>query len=533
MNRPSFVLFITDQHRADYLGCYGHPVLKTPHIDSIAARGVSFDCFYVATPVCMPNRSTLMTGRMPSVHGARGNGNPLSLRANTFVDALRAGGYTTALVGKSHLQNFTGFGPVMKRPPAREGDRMLGAEFAEAFRPVAGEGPYDQEQPARWSSGRDFTIRLPFYGFERVDLCTDHGHRVGGHYYVWLKSKRRDADALRDAKNQLPHNYLCPQAIRTAIPEELYPTRYIAEKACEWLDRHAREKRGAPFFLMVSFPDPHHPFTPPGRYWSMYRPDDMALPHSFDHGGRPLARPVAWALAQRESGKADTGGQAAFAVDEREAREAMALSCGMIANIDDCIGVVLQRLAAAGLANDTVVIFTTDHGDYLGDHRLLLKGPAHFEGITHVPFIWAEPGERPAQRRDGLCGTLDIAPTILDRARIQPYNGIQGESLLPLIEGGVWGSARDDLVIEDDQQRPSLGFAAPPRLRTLITKRYRLTIAHGDRYGELYDRHNDPHEMENLFDEVEHSAVRAALMERLAYRLMELADRSPLPTGRA
>ena len=114
--RPNFVLFITDQHRADYLSCYGHPVLKTPHVDSIAARGVSFDRFYVATPVCMPNRATLMTGRMPSVHGVRSNGMPLSLRANTFVDALRAGGYATALVGKSHLQNFTGFPPIQKRP---------------------------------------------------------------------------------------------------------------------------------------------------------------------------------------------------------------------------------------------------------------------------------------------------------------------------------------------------------------------------------------------------------------------------------
>jgi arylsulfatase A-like enzyme len=185
------------------------------------------------------------------------------------------------------------------------------------------------------------------------------------------------------------------------------------------------------------------------------------------------------------------------------------------------------------LANDTVVIFTTDHGDYLGDHRLLLKGPAHYEGITHVPFIWAEPREQSARRSDALCGTLDIAPTILDRAHVQPYNGIQGESLLPVIEGGALGGARDGLVIEDDQQRPSLGFAAPPRLRTLITKRYRLTIANGDRYGELYDRDNDPHEMENLFDAAAHRAVRAALMERLAYRLMELADRSPLPTGRA
>ena len=117
MTRPNFLFFITDQHRADYLGCYGHPVLKTPHIDSIAARGIRFEPFYVATPVCMPNRATLMTGRMPSVHGARSNGLPLSLRANTFVDSLRASGYTTALVGKSHLQNFTGQPAILKRPP--------------------------------------------------------------------------------------------------------------------------------------------------------------------------------------------------------------------------------------------------------------------------------------------------------------------------------------------------------------------------------------------------------------------------------
>jgi arylsulfatase A-like enzyme len=531
--QPNFLLFITDQHRVDYLSCYGHPVLKTPHIDSIAARGMRFENFYVATPVCMPNRSTLMSGRMPSVTGARGNGLPLPLGSNTFVDTLRAGGYATALVGKSHLQNFTGFGPIQKRASARDGDRVLDAEFAEARKPIAGDGPYDQESPGRWSSGRDFSMKLPFYGFEHVDLCTGHGDQVGGHYYVWLKSKRTDADALRDAKNQLAHDYECPQAIRTPIPEELYPTRYIAERACMWLDDYGRAKRSDPFFLMVSFPDPHHPFTPPGRYWSLYRPDDMALPESFRHGNRPLARSVAWALAQRESGKADTAGQAAFAVNEREAREAMALSCGMVAMIDDCIGRVLASLAASGMANDTIVIFTTDHGDYLGDHRLLLKGPAHYEGITHVPFIWAEPGERPARRTDVLGGTLDIAATVLDRARIQPYNGIQGMSLLPAINGEPLAEARDSLVIEDDQQRATFGFTSPPRLRTLITARYRLTIADGDPYGELYDRANDPQEMDNLFDDPGHRALRGELFERLAYREMELADRSPLPSGRA
>ena len=289
--RPNFLFFINDQHRVDYLGCSGHPVLKTPHIDSIAAHGTRFKRFYVATPVCMPNRSTLMTGRMPSVHGVRSNGTPLPLSSNTFVDALRAGGYATALVGKSHLQNFI---RIAADPQTAAGTRRATrCSVRNSPRRASrspGDGPYDQEHPGRWEPGRDFEMKLPFYGFEHVDLCTTHGDQVGGHYYVWLKARRPDADALRDHKNQLPHDYVCPQAFRTPIPEELYPTSYIAEKSCEWLDRYAAGDRDKPFFLMTSFPDPHHPFTPPGKYWSMYRPEDMALPPNFDHGNRPLAR---------------------------------------------------------------------------------------------------------------------------------------------------------------------------------------------------------------------------------------------------
>ena len=118
-SRPNFLFFITDQHRADFLGCYGHPVLRTPHIDSIAAKGIAFDRFHVASPVCQPNRASLMTGRMPSVHDVRSNGIPLSMEAVTFVDLLKDAGYRTALIGKSHLQNFTGFPPIIKRPPRR------------------------------------------------------------------------------------------------------------------------------------------------------------------------------------------------------------------------------------------------------------------------------------------------------------------------------------------------------------------------------------------------------------------------------
>ncbi len=114
--KPNFLFFITDQHRADHLGCYGNPVVKTPNIDGLAARGTRFDRFYTATPICMPNRATLMTGRMPSLHGARHNGIPLSMNATTFVDIMRAAGYDTALVGKCHLQSISGGLPTIGMP---------------------------------------------------------------------------------------------------------------------------------------------------------------------------------------------------------------------------------------------------------------------------------------------------------------------------------------------------------------------------------------------------------------------------------
>ena len=163
----------------------------------------------------------------------------------------------------------------------------------------------------------------------------------------------------------------------------------------------------------------------------------------------------------------------------------------------------------------------------------MLKGPAHFDGITHVPFIWADPGATGGRTTDIMAGTIDVAKTILDRAHIAPYNGIQGRSLMPAIAGDGELEPCDSIVVEDDQQRIGMGFTTPARLRTIVTQRWRMSIAHTDPWGELYDLANDPHEMDNLFDDPTHQAVRAEMMERLAYREMELADRSPLPMGRA
>jgi arylsulfatase A-like enzyme len=240
---------------------------------------------------------------------------------------------------------------------------------------------------------------------------------------------------------------------------------------------------------------------------------------------------VAWAQAARDEGTAIVNSQNAFAVRERETLEAMALTCGMITMVDDAIGRALAKLEELGLADNTVVIFTADHGDFLGDHGLMLKGPAHYEGVTRVPFLWADTKD---EAKPGICsalaGTIDIGATVLERAGLAPYNGYQGQSLLPLTNGGA-EAIHESLLIEDDQQRSYFGYDSPPRIRTLITERWRMTMSHGVTWGELYDLENDPHEMNNLWDDSAHGSVRAEMTEILARRQMELVDRSPLPTA--
>lgn len=532
--RPNFLFFITDQQRADFLGCAGHPVLRTPHIDSIAARGRQFERFYVANPICMPNRSTLMTGRMPSLHGVRSNGIALSFRANTFVDLMRGHGYKTALLGKSHLQNMTGNPAILKAPEAPEDYLPPPPAFAEALKPSAENGPVDAEAPRGWREDPDWDLPYPFYGFEHVDLCTEHGDLVGGHYWQWLKDRHGDPDTLRGPDNALAHDYACPQAWRTAIPIELYPTRYVQDKTVEFLEGYAAAPGDAPFFAMASFPDPHHPFTPPGKYWGMHRPQDMTLDASFSGTNRAPPPHVQFARDQRDAGTAVTTIQTLFAIGEREAREARALTCDMIAMIDDAVGQILGTLDRLGLREDTVVVFTADHGDYLGDHQLLLKGPIHYQSLIRVPFLWADTPDRcaPIGASSTVSGTLDIAATILDRAKIAPYNGIQGKSLMPLIDGGA-EDPEAEILIEEDQQRITLGFSDPPRTRTLVNDRWRMTLYHGVGWGELYDLRNDPSELNNLWDDAGTAGHKAELMERLARRQIALVDRSPLPTNTA
>ncbi len=520
--RPNFLFIITDQHRADHLGCYGNPLVQTPNIDKIAAGGTRWDRFYVANPICMPNRASIMTGRMSSVHGARHNGIPLSKDHTTFVELLRDAGYSTGLIGKSHLQSFTGL-PATNRFKAEDGLTSPSAHLRDAYKNNRHSPEYDLEVAPNWDTPLAERLNGTFYGFDHVEVAADHGDAASGDYLLWARDQTPDFDALTGPENALPDNRIdAPQAWRTAVPEELYSTSWIADRSEAWLANQA--ENDAPFFLQMSFPDPHHPFTPPGRYWDMYDPADITLPASFGQGNLPPIQAMQEAM---EKGTDPRDNQNPFAVTEDEARAIIALTYGMITMIDDAIGRVLKRLETLGLADNTVVIFTSDHGDYMGDHGLMLKLLLHYQGIIRVPFIWNDPAAAAQGQVDhGLGSSIDIAATILARAGIQPFNGIQGRDLLTT-------EPPEAIIVEEDSQRTMTGFDRPQRVRTIVTDRYRMSLREGEDWNELYDLEADPDELVNLYDVPDAVGVRQAVTETMLRRMIDLQDRAPLPAYRA
>lgn len=525
----NFLFIMTDQHRADHLSCYGNPILSTPNLDRIAAAGTRFDRFYVANPVCQPNRSTLMTGRLPSNHGVRHNGIALHPRSNTFVHLLRQAGYHTAMVGKSHLQNMGVRPPVHGKTPAPWPTvAPLDANYAESMLASDNDMPVDIELLARWRDEGEVEIPRPYYGFDEVKLTISHGDFVRGHYQNWLAERHPDPQSLRGPGNALPFDLQIAQAWRTRVPEELYPTTYITDETVRYLESHTASGSQSPFFLFCSYPDPHHPFNPPGRYFDMYKPQDLPLPPAWDNGHDRTPPHMQTLIKERGTEEALRTTPAAFAVSPEEAREATALTYGMIAMIDDGVGRILDTIERLGLAENTVVCFTSDHGDLMGDHQLMLKGPYHFRGLIRVPLLINVPGVTSGAATESLACTMDIAQTILQLAEREPYNGIQGHSLVPLLDDPD-ATIRDHVLIEDDGQRLLKGSNRRIRLRTLMTPDWRLTYYDGFDFGELYRLTEDEQEHNNLWNDPDAQTVRHVLSEQLLRSMIDHQDRSPLP----
>jgi arylsulfatase A-like enzyme len=528
MNRPNFLFFITDQQPYTHLGCYGNTVLKTPHIDTLAQQGSRLEHFYVAAPVCMPNRASLMTGRMPSLHGVRHNGINLDLQANTFIHLFRAAGYRTALIGKSHLQNFTSMKPGYPPPTIAQGLQAPPGSLTEARMQGFLDSDYEVENEERWEQQADHQVPLPYYGFDYVKLCTDHGDRVGGEYRRWLK-ERATLDQIPGPEHALLRSGLNPQLYQTAVPEHLHPTWYVAQETANYLEDHARGHQTRPFFVQCSFPDPHHPFTPPGKYWEMYDPADISLPASFYSSSHDQIPPLAHLYQQHLQGLAPQRWTSPFIASEEAAREIVAKTYGMVSFIDAAVGHVLERLERLGLWNNTVIVFTSDHGDWMGAHGLFLKGPLHYQNLIRVPFIWLDPDPRyNTGAQKALGNTLDIGRTLLARAKLAPYNGHQGMDLLGVLAGESKGNA--DILVEQTTQYHYLGFDRLVRVYSYLNSQYRLSVWEGCEWGELYDLNADPDELNNLWGNSTQAGLRSALLHKMVQKMQALGDQSPYPS---
>ena len=529
-NRPNFLFLITDQQRHDHVGYRGlYPVI-TPHIDALAERGSVFLNNYVASPTCMSNRATLMTGRMPNLNGVRYNGVPLDVEAVTFVDLLRAQGWQTAMIGKSHLQ---GMSPEDTHVPRKEHPfhQAPPTTLAEAKTLGGDSAAYQAEVGALWRQNpdRDDQVQLPYYGFEKVRFATGHGDNVSGHYERWLQDHFPDVAPKRGQAHRIDDQSVdAPQTYQTALPEDAYPTNWIKTETIDYLQQIADSEE--PFFLQCSFPDPHHPFCPPGKYWDMYDPAEIRLPASFHQSNHDQIPPIKYLWDEFSSGAENKRWTFPFITDERHAREIVAKTFGQITMIDDAIGEIMATLESTGLAENTIVIFMSDHGDHMGEHGMFLKGPVHSQGVVRTPLLWVEPDGRAGQI-DGLSSTIDIGNTILDRAGLAPANGMHGHSLMPMIRDQRH-VVRDVVFVEQATQFTNyLGINDIKFIHSIITDEWRLTVWQGERWGELYHISEDPEEMQNLWDVPDFVAVKGQLMLQLIHEFQNHAENSPHPTS--
>jgi arylsulfatase A-like enzyme len=509
---PNVLLIITDQQRADHVGFGGNRVVRTPNLNALAARGTVFDRCYVANPICMPNRSSILTGRVPSAHGCIFNDRSLAWSTNTFVRVMRSAGYRTGLIGKSHIQHG-----------------LSSEQVHEAERGAAIGDPYPEdwdswENPSRYEAG---AVDVPgdFYGFDHVEFAIGHGDQVAGHHYRWALERGGDPSVLtgdwgsdRPAKQRYPDWW---QVYQPEVPESLYSTTFVTEQSVSWLESATRSDE--PWFLQCSFPDPHHPFTPPGEWWDAYDPAAMPIPVSFDdpldHAPRHLQL-----IKKLKPGKNPVQ---MFGPTREQLRHAMAAEYGMLEMIDQGVGRVLAALDRSGAADDTLVLFTSDHGDMFGDHGLMLKGWMHFQGTIRVPLVIAEPGgatgQRPGRTR-ALASSLDIAQTLLDYCGLESFEGMQGTSLRPLVADPS-ATLRDHVYIEDDNPNFERMRVLPAKARTLVTDDGRITrYASGE--TEVFDLEADPDEMNDLADQPGGRERRHHLGERLMDALIHYSDLS-------
>lgn len=529
--RPNILVIVADQLRADHLGFGGNPVVKTPNLDALAERGMVFENATVANPTCMPNRASLVTGRWPSAHGTRCNGIPLDPESRTLMRSLADTGYRTLAVGKLHHQNMGWeFEPEQQAEIRATAPLLLDPEAQDARRRSDPEG-WDRWEDREAHEPRFVPLPPDYYGYSHVDLVIGHGDHPGGHYLHWARERGLDPDAIGGPEGSEEVYPGWDQVYRTAIPAQLHPSAYIGEKAVE----HLKDAAGhdAPFFLFVSFPDPHHPFSPPAGYDTLYDPESIPLPLGFDQDHSRSPRHIRHMMAHR--GEPGTDPTMTWAATAGQYRHAAAAQYGLITLMDEQIGRILNELEAQGLADETIVVFTADHGDLFGDHGLMLKHFSHYRAVTNVPLVVALPAgplDRTGGTSHALVSSPDLVPTLMELTGAAPFRGIQGISFAPILHGGE-DVHRSALLVEEDQPFGLPGLPGPVRMRTVLTDEGRLTRYFGAGEVELYDHALDPGELHNVAGHPEYAALERRLTEALVTQMAGLADEGIAPTAAA
>jgi len=503
------ILFITtDQQRYHALGCNGGRIARTPVADRLAATGLNFRRAHNQNVVCMPARSTMLTGQYVRTHGVTANGIPLPPDAPSVAAWLHdEAGYRTALIGKAH--------------------------FEPAF-----------DQKNRWFENRMGLdgSNGPFRGFEHLELAM-HVPLGNWHYSRWLRQNHPEevkgfAPLLSAAGGG---DTGAPEVTYNPIPKEHYHTDWVADRTLAWLDRLPSE---ADWFVWMSFPDPHHPWDPPASEARRIRWRDFDLPLGHPGSREKIVeilrqKPRHWLDWYEGRFPNMEGGPARFVpsqLTDDQIREVNALVHVENELIDEACGRVLRRVTERGWEPDTDVFFTTDHGELQGDFGLLYKGPYHVDALMRLPFLWRPApcaGVAPAEIEEPV-GQLDLAPTFCAIAGVPIPAWMEGKPL-PTASG----SGRQRVITEWDSQfdrcgmhlrtifrdgwvcttyeksTRDVGFPAAPVLKAFGWAGRSPDIVYDGTEGELYDLRNDPLQWRNLWNDPSARVLRSDLVADL------------------
>ncbi len=472
--------FCTDQQRFDTLGCYGNEFVNTPNIDRLASMGVKFNRAYCQSPVCAPSRASFLTGRYPRTCSVRQNGQNINKDERLVSKILKDNGYTCGLAGKLHLSAC--HPSVCKTQERRIDDGYDCFNWSHH--------PWDIDKSANWPMNE---------------------------YTMWLNSKniKFETPVLNDCKY-----------VKKGMPEEYHQTKWCVDKAIEFIE--SAKSYDLPWMFSLNTFDPHHEFDPPEEYLSRYLShlDRLPLPNYKE---RELDNKTVFQKKDHE-GSYDTVGN--YQYDEMIAsdhRYIKASYYAMIDLIDHQFGRLLDYLEQSGQLNNTMIIFTSDHGESLGDHGIYLKGPYFYEGNTHVPLIISYPDKIVGGKEsNALVELVDLAPTICDFAGLSYQSQMQGRTLLPLLtEQNSEECHRESIYCEyynaNINHRDPLAF-----LTMVFDGRYKLVKTHGDGIAcELYDLLDDPTETTNRYYDSDFDKIKISMLELMCDRMAQTVD--PMP----